>query len=155
MVDLKGSNLLKDSMAQRQTMVDCQIRTFDVTDQRVIARFLDVPRELFVPDHVRDLAYSDIGFSAKPAAVGEDGRYMLPPLVLARLIQGGRVKPTDRVLDIAGGAGYSAAILFGLSSEVLALEASPALRRDLQVRLQGLRPRPGSHARWPAQGRRR
>ena len=136
MVDLKGSSLLKDSMAQRQTMVDCQIRTFDVTDQRVIAGFLAVPRELFVPDEVRDLAYSDIGFSSKATTPGEETRYLLPPLVLARLIQGGRVRTTDRVLDVACGAGYSTAILAGLSAEVIALEASPGARSDLQDRLQ-------------------
>ncbi len=132
---LNGSALLKDSAAQRQTMVDCQIRTFDVTDQRVIARFLAVPRELFVPDEVRDLAYSDIGFTWAGAS-GEEGRYLLPPLVLARLIQGGRVKPTDRVLDVAPGAGYSTAILSGLAAEVLALEATSGLRREMQARLK-------------------
>ena len=137
MVDRQGFNLLKDSVAQRQTMVDCQIRTFDVIDQRVIARFLAVPRELFVPDEVRDLAYSDIGFALKTTGPGEGERYLLPPLVLARLIQGGRVKATDRVLDVAGGAGYSAAILAGLSAEVVALEASDGIRQDLDTRLQG------------------
>ena len=121
--------------AQRQTMVDCQIRTFDVTDQRLITRLLEVPREHFVPDSMRDLAYSDVGLTVPPPAPGEEPRYLLPPLILARLIQGGTVRPTDRVLDIACGTGYSTAVLAGLAAEVLALEAGPLMRRDLQARL--------------------
>lgn len=124
----------KDYRAQRRTMVDCQIRTFDVTDSVVIDRFLDVPRERFVPESLRELAYSDVGLTI-PAPLGGEPRYLLPPLILARLIQGARVKPTDRVLDIAGGTGYSAAILAGLAGEVLALEATSSMRQDMQKRL--------------------
>lgn len=125
---------LKDSKVQRQTMVDCQIRTFEVTDQLVIDQFLAVPRERFLPDSVRDLAYSDIGLTI-PAATSQAGRYILPPLILARLIQGGRVSASDRVLDVASGTGYSSAILAGLAGSVLALEADPVLRHDLKTRL--------------------
>ncbi len=124
---------LKDSKVQRQTMVDCQIRTFEVTDQRVIDRFLAVPRERFVPDAVRDLAYSDIGLSLPPT--DGEARYLLPPLILARLIQGGRISSSDRVLDIACGTGYSTAILAGLGAGVLALEVDSTLRQQLQTRL--------------------
>lgn len=124
---------LKDSKIQRQTMVDCQIRTFEVTDQLVIDQFLAVPRERFLPDAVRDLAYSDIGFTI-PVTSG-DGRYCLPPLTLARLIQGGRVASNDRVLDVASGSGYSTAILAGLAGSVLSLEADPTLRHELKTRL--------------------
>jgi protein-L-isoaspartate(D-aspartate) O-methyltransferase len=126
---------LKDSKAQRQTMVDCQIRTFDVIDQLVLDRFLAVPRERFLPDAFRALAYSDIGFSIPAASPGSEDRYLLPPLILARLIQGGRVAASDKVLDVAGGAGYSAAILAGLAAEVLALEASPTLRQEIKSRI--------------------
>lgn len=128
---------LKDSRAQRQTMVDCQIRTFDVTDQRLISRLLEIPRERFVPDDVRGLAYSDIGFALEPEAGTTEARHLLPPLILARLIQGGRVGATDKVLDVACGAGYSTAILAGLAGDVVALEATPGLRGDLQARLTG------------------
>ena len=125
------------TQTQRQTMVDCQIRTFEVTDQRLINRLLAVPRECFVPDGVRELAYSDVGLTIPPGGAGDEPRHLLPPLFLARLIQGGAVKPTDRVLDIACGTGYSTAILAGLAGSVLALEANPVLRRDLQARLSG------------------
>jgi protein-L-isoaspartate(D-aspartate) O-methyltransferase len=126
---------LKDSKSRRQTMVECQIRTFDVTDQLVIAQFEKVPRERFLPDAFRDLAYSDIGFTIPASAAGGEERYLLTPLVLARLLQGGRVAASDKVLDIAGGSGYSTAILAGLASEVVALEANPALRQDLESRV--------------------
>jgi protein-L-isoaspartate(D-aspartate) O-methyltransferase len=129
------ANDLKDSKRQRQTMVDCQIRTYEVTDQRVIDRFLDVPRERFVPDAVRALAYSDIGFTLDAEDVAGEARYLLAPLVLARLIQGGRVTATDRVLDVACGTGYSTAILAGLAGEVIGLEDCEARRRTLQANL--------------------
>jgi protein-L-isoaspartate(D-aspartate) O-methyltransferase len=105
----------------RRTMVDCQIRTFGVTDHAVIARFLDVPREQFVPAQLEPLAYSDL-----PLDVGKPGggsRRLLAPMVLARLLQAAEVKVEDKVLDIASGTGYSTAILAGLAKEVTALEA--------------------------------
>jgi protein-L-isoaspartate(D-aspartate) O-methyltransferase len=125
----------KDFTAQRQTMVDCQIRTFDVTDPRIVARFLEVPRERFVPDHVSTLAYSDIGFVVPAAAPEEEARYLLPPLVLARLIQGARPRAGDHVLDVAPGPGYSTAILSGLVRSVVALESDASLCQDLSARL--------------------
>ena len=132
---------LKDSKAQRQTMVDCQIRTFEVTDQLVIDRFASVPRERFLPDVFRDLAYSDIGFTASRSQ-GRTTRYLLPPLILARLIQGGRVGSSDRVLDVAGGSGYSAAILAGSRpASVEALESDEALRRRPARQPRGWGPR--------------
>lgn len=110
------------SLANRQTMVDCQIRTFDVTDQHLLARLLAVPRELFVPEDYRDLAYSDVGLTLPSQSGSHEGRYLLPPFILARMIQGGRVHARNRVLDLAGGLGYSAALLAGLAREVVAIE---------------------------------
>ena len=132
---LEGGGDLPDSRAQRQTMVDCQIRTFEVTDQRLINRIMEVPRERFLPDDLRMLAYSDVDLRLPPGATGEQARTLLTPMVLARMIQGARLRPTDRVLDIACGTGYSTAILARLAGEVIALEAGPATRRTLQARL--------------------
>ena len=126
---------LKDSRAQRQTMVDCQIRTFDVTDQPVIERFLTVPRERFLPESLRDLTYSDTGLTIPASPAGGGERYCLPPFVLARLIQGGRVSRRDRVLDIASGFGYSSALLAGLAGEVVSLESAQPLREEMTARL--------------------
>lgn len=125
------------SAEQRRLMVDRQIRTFDVTDQVVIARLLDVPRELFVDDSQRALAYSDAAIQV----TGEGGpRTMLTPLVLARMLQAAEPQPTDRVLDVAGGTGYTAALLAGLVAEVVAVESDAALsaRAESAFRALGL-----------------
>jgi protein-L-isoaspartate(D-aspartate) O-methyltransferase len=130
---------LPQSAILRQTMVDCQIRTFDVTDQRVLNRMLEVPREQFLPADQAHLAYSDLALRLKPAAAGKEGRALLAPLVLARLIQGAEVKPTDNVLDIAPGTGYSSALLAGLSARVHALESEQQHFRALQSNFAALR----------------
>ncbi len=69
----------------RRTMVDCQIRTFDVTDAALLARMLEVPRERFLPADLRQLAYSDSSLQVKSGVSGETPRRLLPPLILARL----------------------------------------------------------------------
>jgi protein-L-isoaspartate(D-aspartate) O-methyltransferase len=116
-----------ESFLRRQNMVDCQIRTFDVTDPALIARFLEVPRENFLPAELEPLAYSDIALELRPQQALWGRRSLLPPLILARLLQGARLGSTDKVLDVASGTGYTAALIAGLVSEVVALESEPAL----------------------------
>lgn len=108
----------------RRTMVDRQLRPYDVTDVPLLQRFSDLPRELFLPESQSALAYSDLAVTVKGA--GARKRSLLPPLVLARLLQGAAPRSVDRVLDI-GGAGYSAALLSGLVGEVVALESDSDL----------------------------
>jgi protein-L-isoaspartate(D-aspartate) O-methyltransferase len=129
---------LSQSAALRQTMVDCQIRTFGVTDSRVLNRMLGVPREQFLPPETAALAYSDLALQLPLAAFGGEGRWLLPPFVLARLLQSAEVKPDDSVLDIAPGTGYSAALLAGLGSRVVALESEPSYYQALRSNLDGL-----------------
>lgn len=116
---MSAASLAPSSQAHlRQMMVDCQVRTFDVTDQRVLGRMLDVPREIFVPPALSALAYSDAAFS-----IGKNGsRAVLTPMILARLIQEAEIGPDDKILDVAGGAGYTAALVAGLGAQVIALE---------------------------------
>ena len=121
--------------ALRLTMVECQIRTFGVTDHAVIAQFLAVPREKFVPAAVRDLAYSDTALKVAEAKPGEAERRLLPPLILARLVQAAEIKPSDRVLDVAPGTGYSTAILAGLTPNVTALESDSELQAETKANL--------------------
>lgn len=124
-----------DFAALRRTMVDCQIRTFDVTDHAVITCFLEVPREKFVPIELREVAYSDIALKIRAAKPGGEARVLLPPMILARLVQGADVKPEDKVLDIASGTGYSTAILARLAKEVVTLDSdsdfTSAIRSNL------------------------
>jgi protein-L-isoaspartate(D-aspartate) O-methyltransferase len=138
MTTFDQNDLLADSALHRRTMVDCQIRTFDVTDQGVIARFIEVPREIFLPAPVRDLAYSDGAIQVACPAL-DVTRQLLPPLVLARMIQGASVKPRDKILDIAAGTGYSTALLAGLGGEVTALEADPAFASLIDANLNTCR----------------
>jgi protein-L-isoaspartate(D-aspartate) O-methyltransferase len=114
-------------------MVDCQIRTFDVTDMAVITRFEAVAREHYLPAEFRALAYSDVCFTITAAAAGGEERTLLTPLVLARLLQGGHINPSDKVLDVAPGTGYSTAILAGLAAHVTALESNDVLRGAVEA----------------------
>lgn len=117
-----SENPSPDMSAQRRMMVDGQIRTFGVTDSDVIERFLLVLREAFVEPAMAQLAYSD----AVLRLSGDPRRTLLAPMVLARMIQGARLKAGARVLDIGGGLGYSAAIVAGLASQVVAVETTQA-----------------------------
>ena len=108
---------------RRKTMVDCQLRTFEVTDLSVLDAFLATPREMFLASTDLAVVYSDA-----QQAVTSDGanRTLLAPMVLARLIQAGDIDRGCRVLDVGGGSGYSAAILAQLAGSVIALESSKA-----------------------------
>ncbi|MGD9544795.1 MAG: protein-L-isoaspartate O-methyltransferase [Methylocystis sp.] len=119
----------------RHTMVERQLRPFDVTDVPLLERFLNVPRELFLPESQAPLAYSDMAATV-PGADGRK-RHLLPPLVLARMLQGADIRAQDRVLDI-GGVGYSAALLSGLAEKVVALECDPQLAARAKAGLQAL-----------------
>jgi protein-L-isoaspartate(D-aspartate) O-methyltransferase len=110
-----------DTAAARRMMVDCQVRTADVTNPDLIAAMLDVPRELFMPKGLADRAYLDSDVALGP------GRVLLKPMVLAKLIQAGQVTSTDRVLDVACGTGYSSAVLARLADSVVALEQDAGL----------------------------
>lgn len=111
----------------RQNMVDNQIRTVDVTKLSVLTAFLAVPREEFVPQNVRELAYVDEDVVVALAKINEPARYIMAPASLARLIQLADIGKDDFVLDIGAGTGYCAAILSHLAGSVIALESN----RDL------------------------
>ncbi|OAI30206.1 protein-L-isoaspartate(D-aspartate) O-methyltransferase [Methylosinus sp. R-45379] len=119
----------------RQTMVERQLRTFDVTDLPLLRRFLAVPRELFLPHDLAPLAYSDLALTLEDEN-GRPGRALLPPLVLARLLQDAGIRETDRVLDIAGGTFYSSALLSPLAREIVALEDDARLTATARSYLQ-------------------
>ncbi|WP_400768890.1 protein-L-isoaspartate O-methyltransferase [Methylosinus sporium] len=121
--------------ALRQTMVERQLRTFDVTDLPLLRRFLTVPREIFLPHDLAPLAYSDLALRLENEH-GRPGRALLPPLVLARLLQDAGVRETDRVLDVAGGTFYSSALLSPLAREIVALEDDARLTATARSYLQ-------------------
>jgi protein-L-isoaspartate(D-aspartate) O-methyltransferase len=127
-----------DFALARRMMVDGQVRTSDVTDLRIIAAMLELPRERFVSAADTDLAYLDTDVPAIQGAGGEQVRHLLKPMVLAKLIQAGAVKPDDRVLDVGCATGYSAALLARLARSVVALEQDPALVRLARDNLQAV-----------------
>jgi len=133
--------LIPDSILHRRTMVDCQIRTFDVTDPGVIARFLDIPREIFLPSKWKPLAYSDNALEITSPA-DSTRRQLLPPLVLARLMQNCSVKQADHVLDVAAGTGYSTALLAGLASKVTVLESDAGFASQIEANLKACKINP-------------
>ena len=105
----------------RLNMVENQIRPNRVTDERLLAAIAEVPRERFVPKRLQGNAYVD-----QDLALG-DGRYLMEPVVFARLLQAAAIGPGDVVLDIGCGTGYSAAVLGKLAGTVVALESDAAL----------------------------
>lgn len=107
--------------AARANMVDCQVRTSDVTEPALIAAMRAVPRERFVPEKLASLAYMGEAIEVAP------GRFLLDPRSFAKLAQLADVTPSDSVLDVGGATGYSAAVLARLAGSVVALECDPAL----------------------------
>jgi protein-L-isoaspartate(D-aspartate) O-methyltransferase len=110
-----------DYAVARQHMIDSQIKTNKVTDPSVIEALASVPREAFVADAQKKLAYID-----RPVAIGA-GRRMTEPMVLARLLQVAQLKLGETVLVVGAGTGYSAAIVARLVKKVVALESAPEL----------------------------
>ena len=120
-----------DAAAARRLMVDGQIRTADVTNPNLIAAMQAIPREQFVPAAMADQAYRDGDVS-----LGQ-GRALLRPIVLGKLIQGADVRPGDQVLVIGCGTGYSATVLAHMGAAVVALEQDADLARRAEIALAG------------------
>jgi protein-L-isoaspartate(D-aspartate) O-methyltransferase len=115
--------------AARRAMVDSQVRTSDVTDPRISAAMLELPRERFVAQSSADLAYADLDVPVADAKPGQPVRRLLKPMVLAKLVQSAAVKADDHVLDVGCATGYSAALLARLAHSVVALEEDPSLAK--------------------------
>jgi protein-L-isoaspartate(D-aspartate) O-methyltransferase len=121
---------MPDFAAARRMMVDGQVRTADVTDLRIIAAMLDVPRERFMPAAKAALAYSDLAIPIVEAGEGRPARALLKPMVLAKLIHALQPGEHERVLDVGCASGYGAALLARLGGSVVALEEDPSLARE-------------------------
>ncbi|MBA1157503.1 protein-L-isoaspartate O-methyltransferase family protein [Microvirga mediterraneensis] len=113
-----------DFTQARRMMVDGQLRTFDVNDMSLLDSMDSVPRELFVLPGRESLAYIDQDILVSD---GGESRYMLSPMILGRMIQALAIDAGDKVLDVAGGRGYSSAVLRGLGAQVTALESDEGL----------------------------
>jgi protein-L-isoaspartate(D-aspartate) O-methyltransferase len=117
-------------------MVDQQIRTWEVLDPRVLDAMYEVPRESFVPDHYRELAYSD---AALPIGCGQT---MLTPALQGRILQALEITAADRVLEVGTGTGYLTACMSLLAASVHSID----IHADL-IRLATANLRSVAHAR--------
>ena len=109
----------------RQKMVDGQVRPSDVTDLRIIDAMLAVPREAFVPERQRALAYLDLDLDVSEAGAAK--RFLIKPAVIARMLQAAEIRETDNVLVVGCGSGYTAALVAKLAGRVTATESDGAL----------------------------
>src|ERR1700750_956848 len=113
----------------RSHMLESQLRPNKVTDDRVLNAVATIRRELFVLEHLRPVAYID-----EDLPLGS-GRYLMEPMVAARLLQEAAIARTDAVLIVGAGTGYEAALAAMLARSVLALEEDPERARRARANL--------------------
>ena len=120
---------MTDFLARRTTMVDTQIRPADVTKFPIIDAMLQVRREKFVPDNLRETAYADailnIGF----------GRCILEPRTFAKMLDAVDIQGNELVLDVGCGFGYSSAVIGRFSEAVVALEENEFIALEAEIAL--------------------
>jgi protein-L-isoaspartate(D-aspartate) O-methyltransferase len=122
--------VLPDRAAERSRMVQEQLRRRGIANDRVLAAMERVPRELFVPEQVRDRAYED-------AALPIGGEQTISqPYMVARICEVLALRDRDRVLDVGTGSGYQAAVLAELTAEVHTIERLPELAERAREALE-------------------
>jgi protein-L-isoaspartate(D-aspartate) O-methyltransferase len=114
---------------RRRLMVDTQLRYRDIADERVLRAMERVPRELFVPDELRERAYDD---AALPIGSGQT---ISQPYMVARISEVLALRGHERVLDVGAGSGYQAAVLAELAAEVFTIERLPELAAQARANL--------------------
>jgi protein-L-isoaspartate(D-aspartate) O-methyltransferase len=110
--------------AARANMIERQLQPNKITDKRVIDAFATIHRELFVPEKLRGIAYNDADLPLG------GGRYLMAPMVAARLLQAAEIARNDNVLVVGAGVGYEAALIALLGRSVVALEENAELARQ-------------------------
>ncbi|WP_428623656.1 protein-L-isoaspartate O-methyltransferase family protein [Sedimenticola sp.] len=116
----------------RFNMVEQQVRPWEVLDPKVLSLVGDMPRDHFVPDNYRGLAYADIEIPLG------DGQKMMFPRVEGRLLQALDIQPTDNILEIGTGSGYLTACLAKLGNNVISQDINPAFTEQARQRLAEL-----------------
>ncbi len=110
---------MTDFSGARKNMVECQLHPCGINEERVLDAYNNIPREKFVSQAQRSIAYAD-----NDLPLGHE-RFLMAPMTHARLVHAADIKPADVVLDIGGATGYSAAILSQLATTVVAVEDQP------------------------------
>ena len=114
----------------RRRMVNTQLRPRGIRDPRVLAAMLAVPREEFVPEDLRELAYEDC-----PEPIGAC-QTISQPFTVAYMVEAAGLRGDEKVLEVGTGSGYGAAVLSLLGSEVHSIERIPALARRALATLE-------------------
>jgi protein-L-isoaspartate(D-aspartate) O-methyltransferase len=114
---------------ERARMVERQLRGRDIVDQRVLEAMERVPRELFVPEELRDRAFDD---AALPIGSGQT---ISQPYMVARIAEELGLDGDERVLDVGSGSGYQAAVLAELADDVSTIERIPELAEQARANL--------------------
>lgn len=120
---------MTDFQTRRVMMVDTQVRPSDVTKFPIIDAMLSIPREVYVPRDKREAAYMGEN------VVIREGRVVLEPRTLAKLLDALDIHPGELVLDIGCGLGYSAAVIARLADAVVAVEDDPAMAAEAEQTL--------------------
>jgi len=115
---------MMDFESARRNMVEMQLRTSGITDRRLLQVVAQVPREQFIPESRKVLAYTD---DSHPLSPGLYAREIAPVAPLAKLLQLAAVSTTDRVLHVGCNTGYLTAVLAGLAEHVTAIDDEPTL----------------------------
>jgi protein-L-isoaspartate(D-aspartate) O-methyltransferase len=127
---------MSDFATARRKMVDGQVRPSDVTDIRILDAMLAVPREAFIPASQQALAYLDLDLDISEA--GSARRFLIKPVVTAKMLQAADIGETDKVLVAGSATGYTAAIAARLAGRVTATESDPAQAAKVLVVLAQL-----------------
>jgi protein-L-isoaspartate(D-aspartate) O-methyltransferase len=114
---------------ERARMVEHQLRGRDIVDRRVLEAMERVPREVFVPEDLRDRAFDD---AALPIGAGQT---ISQPYMVARIAEELGLDGDERVLDVGTGSGYQAAVLAELADEVHTIERIPELAEVARANL--------------------
>ncbi len=118
-----------DAEHARFNMVEQQIRTWEVLDQKVLDLLFKLRREDYVPEAYRALAFADLEI---PLGHGEK---MLPPKIEARALQELTIQPTDRILEIGTGSGYMTALLANQGTHVYSVDIAPEFTQSAGAKL--------------------
>lgn len=111
-----------DFQQTRRQMVDCQIRPNDITDLDIIDAFSTLPREEFVPQSKKEIAYIDKDLMIADSDAPGEARFLMQATPFAKMVAAAAIKPSDLVLCVACGCGYGAAIIAKLADSVVAID---------------------------------
>ena len=123
---------MTDYTAEREAMVDRQLRRRGIRDKHILDAFLEVPREAFVSAGYAHLAY---GYHPLPI---EAEQTISQPYIVALMIEAAGIKAGDKVLEVGSGSGYAAAVISRIAAEVIGIERQHALVEVSRERLERL-----------------